>query len=95
MLVFRQLLEAEALVVGDVVRLSAEESGDGARPFRIVGVYEPTPDPLRITGRRLEARLHLPDLIDLTADPAGPCWPSSGWRPSVPCCSTCCCCRGA
>ncbi len=72
MLVSRQLLEAKALVVGDVVRLSAEETGDGARPFRIVGVYEPTPDPLRITGRRLEARLHLPDLIDLTADPADP-----------------------
>lgn len=71
-LVSRQLLEAEALVVGDVVRLSAEETGDGARPFRIVGVYEPTPDPLWITGRRLEARLHLPDLIDLTADPADP-----------------------
>ncbi len=71
-LVSRQLLEAEALVVGDVVRLAADETGDGARPFRIVGVYEPTPDPLRITGRRLEARLHLPDLIDLTADPADP-----------------------
>ena len=71
-LVSRQLLDDVALVVGDVVRLSAEETGDGARPFRIVGVYEPTPDPLRITGRRLEARLHLPDLIDLTADPADP-----------------------
>ena len=51
LLVSRQLLEAEALVVGDVVRLSAEETDDGARPFRIVGVYEPTPNPLRIRWR--------------------------------------------
>ena len=71
-LVSRQLLEAEALAVGGIVRLSPDNTGDGARPFRVVGVYEPTPDPLRITGRRLEARLHLPDLIDLTADPADP-----------------------
>ena len=71
-LVSRHLLEAEALAVGDVVRLSADDTGDEARPFRVVGVYEPTPDPLRITGRRLEARLHLPDLIDLTADPTDP-----------------------
>ncbi len=71
-LVSRHLLEAEALAVGDIVRLSADDTGDRARPFRVVGVYEPTPDPLRITGRRLEARLHLPDLIDLTADPADP-----------------------
>ena len=71
-LVSRHLLEAEALAVGDVVRLSADKTGDGARQFRVLGVYEPTPDPLRITNRRLEARLHLPDLIDLTADPADP-----------------------
>ena len=71
-LVSRHLLEAEALAVGDIVRLSADDTGDRTRPFRVVGVYEPTPDPLRITGRRLEARLHLPDLIDLTADPADP-----------------------
>jgi putative ABC transport system permease protein len=31
-------------------------------------VYEPTPDPKRFTAKRLEARLHLPDLIALTAD---------------------------
>ena len=71
-LVSRHLLEAEALAVGDIVRLSADDTGNRARPFRVVGVYEPTPDPLRITGRRLEARLHLPDLIDLTADAADP-----------------------
>ena len=72
LLVSRHLLEDTALAVGDVVRLSADDSRAAARPFRVVGVYEPIPDPLRITGRRLEARLHLPDLIDLTADPADP-----------------------
>ena len=72
LLVSRHLLEDEALALGDVVRLSADDTGAAARPFRVVGVYEPTPDPVRITGRRLEARLHLPDLIDLTADPADP-----------------------
>ena len=72
LLVSRHLFDDQALAVGDVVRLSADDSGEPSRPFRVVGVYEPTPDPLRITGRRLEARLHLPDLIDLTADPADP-----------------------
>ena len=72
LLVSRQLLEAEALAIGDVVRLSGNDTGADARAFRVVGVYEPTPDPLRLTDRRLEARLHLPDLIDLTADPADP-----------------------
>ncbi len=71
-LVSSHLLEAEALSVGDIVRLSTDDTGDRARPYRVVGVYKPTPDPLRITGRRLEARLHLPDLINLTADPADP-----------------------
>ena len=72
LLVSRQLLEHQALAVGDVVQLAAPDAGAAARPFRVVGVYEPIPDPFRITGRRLEARLHLPDLIALTADPADP-----------------------
>jgi putative ABC transport system permease protein len=69
-LVSRQLLEAEALAVGDIVRLSADDTGAEARPFRVVGTYEPTPNPFRINSSRFEARLHLPDLIDLTSDPA-------------------------
>ena len=71
-LVSRQLLEAEGLAVGDIVRLAADPSGQGARRFRIVGSYEPTPDPLRVTTQRLETRLHLGDLLALTADPADP-----------------------
>ena len=73
-LVSRQLLEAERLGVGDVVRLAAYPSGQGARRFRVVGSYEPTPDPLRITAERFETRLHLGDLLALTADRADPWW---------------------
>jgi ABC-type lipoprotein release transport system permease subunit len=71
-LLSRQLLETQGISVGDVVRLSADDTGDAARPFRVVGTYEPTPDPFRITDQRLEARFHLPDLIALTADPDDP-----------------------
>ena len=71
-LLSRQLMEAEGLAVGDLVRLSADPTGREPRSFRIVGRYEPTPDPMRIGTERLEARLHLPDLLALTADPADP-----------------------
>ena len=71
-LVSRQLLKAQALKVGDVVLLSAEPSGARAREFRIVGSYEPTPDPARLGDAWLEARLHLPDLLELGRDPAEP-----------------------
>ena len=71
-LLSRQLMEAEGLAVGDLVHLSTDPSGREPRPFRVVGRYEPTPDPIRIGTERLEARLHLPDLLALTADPADP-----------------------
>jgi ABC-type lipoprotein release transport system permease subunit len=71
-LISRQLMESQQLHVGDVVSLSAAPSGEGGHRFRITGVYEPTPDPMRLGATRLEVRLHLPDLIDLGAsrDPA-------------------------
>ena len=71
-LLSRQLMEAEDLAVGDIVHLSADPSGTEPRPFRIVETYEPTPDPMRIGAERLEARLHLPDLLALTADLSDP-----------------------
>jgi putative ABC transport system permease protein len=71
-LVSRQLLASERLAVGDVVSLSSDPSGTRPRAFRIAGAYEPTPDPARLGGASLEARLHLPDLIALTRDPADP-----------------------
>ena len=71
-LLSRQLIERRGLQVGDVVRLSSDASGRNQKSFRIEGVYEPTPDPMRFAQPRLEARLHLPDLIALTADPSDP-----------------------
>ena len=62
MLVSRQLLEHEHLTIGQVVDLSHDAAGKEAARFRIAGVYEPVPDPMRFAQQRLEARVHLPDL---------------------------------
>jgi len=71
-LLTRQLMEARHLAVGDVVQLSTESSGKGARRFRIAGIYEPAPDPMRFAQPRFEVRMHLPDLIAMKADPTDP-----------------------
>ncbi len=71
-LLSRQLMESRGLKVGDTIGLSEHASGERQRRFRIAGEYEPTPDPLRFAQQRLEARLHLPDLLALTADEADP-----------------------
>jgi putative ABC transport system permease protein len=71
-LISRQLAEREHLRAGDSVTLAQDAAGSGSRLFRIDGTYEPTPDPLRFTAKRLEARMHLPDLIAMTTDPADP-----------------------
>jgi ABC-type lipoprotein release transport system permease subunit len=71
-LLSRQLLAARNLEVGDTIELSGDPSGANPRSFRIAGAYEPMPDPIRVTSERLEARLHLPDLLDLAADPSDP-----------------------
>jgi putative ABC transport system permease protein len=71
-IVTRQLAAALGARDGSIIQLSADPSGKNPRPFRIVGSYEPTPDPFRLASERLEARLHLPDLLALTADPANP-----------------------
>ena len=68
-LVSRQLLARAQVAVGDVITLATDAQGRSARTFRVAGVYEPTPDPMRFTAERLEARVHLPDLIELIADP--------------------------
>lgn len=66
-LVSRQLLESQQLQVGDVVSLSSDTSGANPRSFRVAGQYEPTPDPMRLGAVRLEVRMHLPDVVGLTA----------------------------
>src|SRR5205823_402213 len=54
------------------VMLAADAAGTGPATFLVAGVYEPTPDPRKFSAERLEARLHLPDLIALVRDPADP-----------------------
>lgn len=71
-LLSRQLMERRQLHVGDVVRLASDPSGRRAQAFQIVGVYEPTADPMRFAQPALEARLHLPDLLALTTDGSDP-----------------------
>ena len=68
-LLSRQLMTRAHIAVGDIVTLATDAAGTTSRQFQVVGVYEPTPDPMRFTAQRLEARLHLPDLIEMTADP--------------------------
>ncbi len=71
-LVSRQLMESQQLSIGGLVALSADATGENPRQFKVVGVYEPTPDPMRLGAIRHEVRLHLPDLVDLAADPSNP-----------------------
>ncbi len=71
-LISRQLAAEEHLATGDLVRLSPSADGGGARTFRIAGIYEPTPDPVRLGVVPREVRLHLPDLLALTREPGTP-----------------------
>jgi putative ABC transport system permease protein len=71
-LIARQLAARAHLAVGDVVTLAADPQGRRRAQFRVGGIYEPTPDPMRFTVPRIEARMHLPDLIDLVDDPSDP-----------------------
>ena len=71
-LVSRQLLARAHLTIGEVVTVAADPAGARAAQFRVAGVYEPTPDPMKFNVERLEARLHLDDLLSLTADPSDP-----------------------
>ena len=71
-LLSRQLAEQASLRVGDTVTFAAEADGKDPKQFRVAGIYEPTPDPMRFTSRRIEARVHLPDLLAMTARPDDP-----------------------
>src|ERR1700687_1776722 len=71
-LISRQLAEAFSIAPGAIVRFSTDPAGGNPHEFRVVGIYEPVPDPMRINTSKHEVRLHLPDLLDMTADPADP-----------------------
>ena len=68
----RQLAEAAHLSVGSTISLSTDAHGASSREYRVVGIYEPTPNPARLGSPDLEVRFHLPDLLDLTRDPKTP-----------------------
>jgi len=69
-LVSRQLADTERLSAGDVVQLASRADGTDARRFRIAGIYEPTPNPMRLGSLPREVRMHLPDLLGLTRSPS-------------------------
>lgn len=71
-LVSRQLRELQKIAVGDVVQLSSDPTGAHPQAFRVAAEYEPTPDPMRLGLARYEVRMHLPDIIRLTANPDDP-----------------------
>ncbi len=71
-LVSRQLLAKAHLTIGEIVTVAADSSGTRARRFRVAGVYEPTPDPMKFNVERIEARMHLDDLLAISSDPADP-----------------------
>jgi putative ABC transport system permease protein len=71
-LMSRQLAAAEGLATGDSVQLSTAGSGADALSFRIAGIYEPTPDPMRLGSLPREVRMHLPDLLAMTREPETP-----------------------
>jgi ABC-type lipoprotein release transport system permease subunit len=65
-------MEDAGVRVGDEVTLAVDADGRRAATFRVVGAYEPVPDPKKFSARRLEAHLHLPDLVNLTQNPNVP-----------------------
>jgi len=71
-LVSRQLAARAHLAVGDWITLAADPAGARTGRFRIAGIYEPTPDPMKFNVERLEVRLHLDDLMRVAVDPADP-----------------------
>ena len=72
LLMSRQLMTQAGLHAGDIVTLATTPTGTRTARFKIVDGYEPTPDPMHFTAKRLEVRLHLPDLLSLTSDPTDP-----------------------
>jgi ABC-type lipoprotein release transport system permease subunit len=65
LLLSRQLAESAHLHVGETATIAVDAAGKGGKTFRVAGIYEPTPDPMKFTARRIEARMHLPDLLDV------------------------------
>ena len=71
-LIARQLAALEGIAVGDEVELTSGEPGSDTRRFRVIGTYEPTPNPLQLGVASRGIRMHLTDLLALTRDAATP-----------------------
>lgn len=82
-LVSRQLMEARGLRIGQTVRLAVAPDGAESRSFRIAGSYEPQPNPFLLAATRYEARLHLPDLVELRNPESDPLVAESVTRVNV------------
>jgi putative ABC transport system permease protein len=67
-LVSRQLRESQGLTIGEIVSLSTDPTGAHPRRFRVAGDYEPMANPMWLGASRHEVRMHLPDLLAMTAD---------------------------
>jgi len=76
-LLSRQLAARARLSIGDTVTFASDPEGKHAVTVRVAGIYEPTPDPMRFTAQRLEAHMHLPDLLAVIADGADPADPAA------------------
>lgn len=63
-LVERPWGERSGLAVGDVLAVSRDGEGAGC-PARVAGLFEPAPDPTRLTLDRPQLLFRLPDLTDL------------------------------
>ena len=51
--------------VGDTLEIGAAADMQGARWFRVAGIYRPPPDPFEVGYGRLNVKMHLPDLASL------------------------------
>ena len=71
-LLSRQLAARARVSIGDTVTFASDPEGTRPVTLRVAGIYEPTPDPMRFTARRLEAHMHLPDLLTMVADGSDP-----------------------
>ena len=70
-LVSRPLAEELELSAGDLLEVTGRQSAADPWRYLIVGVYEPVPDPIQLTRKRFEIRMHLQDLLDRAGSAPG------------------------
>src|SRR5205085_9200047 len=68
-LLSQRTAQEAGLVVGDVVRVSADPGLRGARPMRVAGIMPMKADPVDVGRGTLWVKLHFSDLAQLTGRP--------------------------